>query len=502
MMQSDNGHNKQRFTSRWGMLLAVLGMAVGTGNIWRFPRVAATNSGDDGAGAFLIAWLVFLFVWSVPLIIAEYALGRKGRLGVIGTFTKLAGDRFSWMGAFCVFVAAAILFYYTVVAGWCFFYLGRMVFLGPDLSLQAAQGAWDGFQSSYFPVLFHALAVGLGSWAVWKGVRRIELVNKVLVPILLVIVVIALIRTLFLEGSGEGLAFLFTPDWSTLSHPRIWLEALTQNAWDTGAGWGLVLTYGAYMQSKHGVVQNAFITGAGNNTVSLFAGMIVFGTVFAILGQEMSRPEVLDIMRSSGPAATGLTFIWMPQLFATMPAGHLFAILFFLGLSCAALSSLISMIEIVVRSVIDFGVNRSHAIVGVSIAVLVLGIPSAMNLGFFENQDFVWGLALIISGAFMAIVIIQQGVQSFREKEIDNLSGDWSCGRPWDMIIKYIVPILACILLGWWLWLSATVYAPDTWYNPIDRFSLMTCIAQWGTVIVILLLLNRTITNQIRTIHD
>ena len=492
---------KQRFTSRWGMLLTVLGMAVGTGNIWRFPRIAANNSGDDGAGAFLIAWVIFLFLWSVPLIIAEYALGRKGRLGVIGTFTKLAGNRFSWMGAFCVFVGAAILFYYTVVAGWCFFYLGRMVFVGPDLSLDAAQGAWDGFQSSYFPVFFHALAIGLGAWAVWKGVGRIERVNRILVPALLVIVVISLVRTLFLDGAMEGLAFLFTPDWSTLANPQIWLEALTQNAWDTGAGWGLVLTYAAYMQSKQGVVQNALITGAGNNMVSIMAAMIVFGTVFAILGQEMSRSEVLDIMRSSGPAATGLTFIWMPQLFAQMPAGSFLAVLFFLGLSCAALSSLISMIEMVVRSVIDFGVRRSHAIMSVSLAVLVLGIPSAMNLGFFQNQDFVWGLALIISGAFMAIVVIRLGVRSFREQEIDAMKGDWNCGYSWDLIMKYGIPLLSCVLLGWWLWLSATVYSPETWYNPTDPFSLMTCLLQWGIVIAALLMLNRMISERIHSVN-
>ncbi|MCY4205949.1 MAG: sodium-dependent transporter [Bacteroidetes bacterium] len=494
--------SKQRFTSRWGMLLTVLGMAIGTGNIWRFPRIAATNSGDDGAGAFLVAWIIFLFVWSVPLIIAEYALGRKGRLGVVGTFTKLAGDRYTWMGAFCVFVGAAILFYYTVVAGWCFYYLGRMALFGPDLTYEAAMGAWNGFQSSYFPVLFHALIIGLGAWAVWKGVGRIERVNRILVPTLLVIVLIALVRTLFLEGASEGIAFLFTPEWSTLAQPRVWLEALTQNAWDTGAGWGLVLTYGAYMQSRHGVVQNAFITGVGNNTVSILAAIIVFGTVFAILGQEMSRPEVLEVMRSSGPGATGLTFIWMPQLFSKMPGGNILAILFFLGLSCAALSSLISMIEMVVRSVIDFGVNRSHAIVGVSIAALVLGVPSAINLGFFANQDFVWGLALIISGAFMAILVIRQGVRSFREKEIDNMTGDWNIGRAWDILMNYMVPILACVLLGWWLWLSATVYAPDTWYSPTDPYSLMTCVVQWGTIIAALLLLNRMMAGRIRSFNS
>ena len=488
----------ERFTSRWGMLLTVLGMAVGTGNIWRFPRIAATNSGDDGAGAFLIAWLIFLFVWSVPLIIAEYALGRKGRLGVVGTFTKLAGPRFTWMGGFCVFVAAAILFYYTVVAGWCLYYLGRMILVGPDLTYEAAQGAWDGFQGSSFPIIFHALVIGLGAWAVWRGVGRIERVNKILVPALLVIVVIALVRTLLLDGSWQGIEFLFTPDWSTLSQPRVWLEALTQNAWDTGAGWGLVLTYGAYMQSRHGVVQNAFITGVGNNTVSILAAIIVFGTVFAILGQEMSRLEVLEIMRTSGPAATGLTFIWMPQLFAKMPAGSILAILFFLGLSCAAISSLISMVEMVVRSVTDFGVHRSHAIVGVSLTALVLGIPSAVNLGFFENQDFVWGLALIISGAFMAILVLRQGVRQFREREIDQMAGDWNVGRSWDILLNYMVPLLACVLLGWWLWLSVTVFSPDTWYNPTDPSSLMTCLVQWGVVITVLLLCNRMMARRVQ----
>ena len=117
----------QRFSSRIGLLLSVLGIAVGTGNIWRFPRIAASNSGDAGAGAFLLAWIVFLLVWSVPLIIAEYALGRKGRMGVVGTIAKVAGEKFAWMGAFIAFVATAIMFYYSVVAGWCVYYFSQMV---------------------------------------------------------------------------------------------------------------------------------------------------------------------------------------------------------------------------------------------------------------------------------------------------------------------------------------------------------------------------------------
>ncbi len=491
-------HSESRFSSRLGLLLSVLGIAVGTGNIWRFPRIAAQNSGDDGAGAFLVAWIIFLFAWSIPLIIAEYALGRKGRKGVVGTFIKTAGDRFAWMGAFVGFVATAIMFYYSVVAGWCVYYFIKMTFNPLPISTDSAQAIWDGFQGGGFPVVFHAFAMCLGGLVVWKGISSIERANKILSPALLLIVVISLVRSVTLAGSDSGLAFLFTPDWQTLTRPRIWLEALTQNAWDTGAGWGLILTYGAYMQSRHGVVKNAVITGLGNNLVSLAAAVTIFGTVFAILGAEMTKPEVLEIMRSSGPASTGLTFIWMPQLFARMPAGGLLASLFFLGLSFAAFSSLISMIELATRVFVDAGLDRTRAIAFVGVSAFVLGIPSAINLEFLGNQDFVWGVALMISGAFVAFAVIRYGAQRFRSEIIDNIPGDWKAGRPWGYVIQYLIPLQAIILLAWWLYLAASVYAPDTWFDPTDPYSVMTCLVQWGAVMAILILLNRWMVRRTR----
>ena len=480
-----------------GLLLCVLGIAVGTGNIWRFPRIAAQNAGDDGAGAFLVAWLVFLFVWSVPLIIAEYVLGRKGRMGVVGTFAKIAGEKFAWMGAFVGFVATAIMFYYSVVAGWCVYYLIKMTIEPLPLSNAAAQGIWDGFQSGGFPVAFHAFAMALGAVVVWNGIRSIERANHVLIPALLLIVVISLARTLTLDGASEGIRFLFTPDWSTLLRPRIWLEALTQNAWDTGAGWGLILTYGAYMQRRHGIVKNALITGVGNNTVSLLAAIVIFGTVFAVLGAEMSKAEVLDIMKTSGPAATGLTFIWMPQLFAKMPAGSVFAVLFFLGLSFAAFSSLIAMIELSTRVLVDFGIARRQAILGVCITGFTLGIPSAINLEFFANQDFVWGVALIISGAFIAFAVIRHGATRLRKESIDAEPEDWSAGPLWDTAICFVIPALAVMLLGWWLYQAGSVYAPDRWFDPFDPFSIMTCLVQWGIALAVFIMLNRWMVRRI-----
>ena len=480
---------EQRFSSRWTLLLSVLGIAVGTGNIWRFPLIAAQNGGDDGAGAFLFAWLVFLLVWSIPLIIAEYALGQRGRMGVVGTFAKLAGERFAWMGAFVGFVATAIMFYYAVVAGWCFFYTTESLFAGLPLTTESAMATWDSFQAGGWPLIFHALAMLLGALACWQGVRSIEKANQILVPTLLVIVVIAVLRAVTLPGAGAGLAYLFTPDWSQLAEPRIWLEALTQNAWDTGAGWGLILTYAAYMKKEHGVVRNAVLTGVGNNTVSLLAATMIFGTVFAGLGAELGRGEILDVMRSSGPASTGLTFIWMPQLFAQMAFGKVLAVLFFLALSFAALSSLISMIELASRALVDFGLPRHRAVATVAGVGFVLGVPSALNLDFFANQDFVWGVALMLSGAFVAFAVGRYGVQRLREELAT--PEDWGIPSAWGTVIRVLVPLQAVVLLVWWLGLAATVYAPETWYNPFDPFSPMTCLVQWAIVLGLFVALNR-----------
>ena len=479
-----------RFSSRWGLILSVLGIAVGTGNIWRFPRIAAQNGGDSGAGAFLVAWLVFLFVWSVPLIVAEYALGRSARRGVIGTFVHHGGPKRSWMGAFVALTATAIMFYYSVVAGWCVHYLGTSALHDLPTTTEASTKVWEGFQSSGLPVVFHGVAMLVSVVVVRRGVTSIERLNRVLVPTLLVVVVVSMVRTLLLPGSLDGIAYLFTPEWSQLSNANVWLEALTQNAWDTGAGWGLILSYAAYMSARHSVVKNALITGITNNVVSLIAAVTIFGTVFSVLGAEMSRPEVLAVMKDSGPASTGLTFIWMPQLFARMALGKPLSVLFFLGLSFAALSSLLSMVELAARTLVDHGMERGRAVVVTGLVGFVLGIPSALNLDVLGNQDFVWGVALMISGLFVAWLARDAGLQRMRET-MASQPGELDPGAAWVFALRVVVPVLAVVLLGWWLYLSATAYAPDTWWNPADTYSVATCVLQWGVALVVLVLLGK-----------
>ena len=484
----------QRFSSRLGLLLSALGIAVGTGNIWRFPRVVAQSGGEEGAGSFLIAWLIFLFIWSIPLIIAEYALGRKFRAGVVGIFKKAVGEKLTWMGTFVAFVSTAIAFFYTVVTGWCLYYFIFTLTNHLPSTTEAAITTWDHYQSSGLPFLFHFIIVGLGTLAIWKGIRSIETVNKVLIPALLLIIIICVIRAVTLPGAIDGLKYLFKPDWDQLLIPDTWLSALTQNAWDTGAGWGLFLTYAAYMQTRQKIVKNAFITGIGNNTVSLLAAIMIFGTVFSILRNEMglSDAETLEIMRTSGPASTGLTFIWIPQLFARMSLGSPLAVLFFLGLTFAAFTSTIAMLELPTRILVDTGMKRSHAIGVVVIFIYLMGLPSARNLTLLSNQDYVWGIGLIISGAFIAYAIIKNKI-SVISSEISEIPNDWKTGRWWSVTIGYIVPVASIALLIWWMFQSATVFAPDEWYNPFNPFSVMTCLVQWFLILGIFILFNKKI---------
>lgn len=493
---ADNASGQERFATKWGLILSVLGIAVGTGNIWRFPRIAAENGGETGAGAFLIAWVTFLFIWSIPLIIAEYGIGRNGRKGIVGSYIKMAGEKFAWMGSFVGFVATAIMFYYSVVAGWCLYYLMESIFASLPENVEQANMVWNGFQGSALPSLFHAIMITLGGLVILKGVKSIERINVILIPSLLLVLLVSLVRALTLEGSGAGISYLFTPDWATLKQPGIWLEALTQNAWDTGAAWGLILTYGAYMRTRDDITISAFQTGIGNNLVSLTAAVIIFSTVFGTLGGDMSNGEVLNVMRDSGPASTGLTFMWMPQLFQLMTGGKIFAILFFLGLTFAAFSSLISMIELATKVFVDMGVTRTKATIAVCAAGFVFGLPSAISLDFFANQDFVWGVGLMASGGLISFAVMKFGAENFRTELVNTEYSRFKLGKWWTFIVRYIIPIEVITLLGWWIYLSATSFAPDTWYNPLSPFSVATVLVQWGIAIALFKFYNRKIADK------
>jgi NSS family neurotransmitter:Na+ symporter len=456
------------------MMLAMLGMAVGTGNIWRFPRIVATN----GGGSFLIAWVVFLMLWSVPLILVEFAIGKATRAGTIGAFGKLIGRDFAWMGAWVGWCATAIMFYYSVVMGWTLRYL--VASLRGEIPGATPGALWESFNSSPAALLTHAVAITLGVIVVARGVRGIERVARILIPALVLLLIVLAVRAVTLPGALRGLEFMFAPDWSRLADYRVWLAALTQNAWDTGAGWGLILTYAVYMRRNEDTTINAFALGFGNNSMSLLAGIMVLGTAFAM------RPDIAGEIVGAGNE--GLTFIWVPQLFGTMPAGRFFMVLFFLALVFAAWTSLISMIELATRVLMDAGVRRGQAIAWVGVVGFLAGVPSALSLEFFRNQDFVWGVGLMLSGFFFAFAVMKYGARRFRVELINSPGADIQIGRWWEWAIGLCL-LEAVVLIAWWFfqvrgegWRAAL--------DPTRTFSIGTVLLQWAIVLVALKLLN------------
>ena len=477
---------KEVFSSRWMLLLSTLGMAVGAGNIWRFPRLA----GQYG-GAFLIPWTLFLILWSIPLIMVEFSMGKTTRKGPIGAFADFVGKKYTWMGAFVAFCTMGIMFYYSVVTGWALRYFVAAV-QGTLISTEPA-AFWNQFtQSSYQPLFYHFIALTIASLVIVQGVvNGIERANRILLPSLLILLIIGVVRALTLPNANLGLDYLFGFKSASLFNYKVWLEGLSQSAWSTGAGWGLVLTYAVYMREKEDTTLNAFIAGFGNNSASLLAGLAIIPSVFSL------SPSPEDALNALQQGNQGLSFIAIPQLFSTLKGAVIFQSVFFLGLFFAALSSLIAMFELSTRVFMDFGLTRKRALMVTAGLTAILGAPSALSLKVFDNQDWVWGLGLIISGGFFTFAVLHYGVTRFRETFLAIPTNDIQVGRWFDYLMKFLIPVEVVVLLGWWFIQSVQWY-PQDWWNPFIPFSLGTCLLQWGILIGTLLFMNAKLARWIK----
>ena len=473
---------QERFVTRWGLVLAALGMAVGTGNLWRFPRVLAAN----GGGPFLIPWLLFLFSWSIPLLVLEASMGRRSRRGTVGAFVAFAGKRSAWKGAFVAFCSLAIGFYYCVVTGWCLRYL--LASLSGGLQASDKSAFWAAFHGSAGQqVTFQVLALGISMALIAWGASGIERVNRVLIPSLFVILLVAAARALTLPGAGRGLEFMFRFDLGALADHTIWLEALSQSAWSTGAGYGLMLTYAVYMRRERSPVYIAVTTGLGNNSASLLAALALIPTVFALVPSEEALAKVME----AGPASTGMTFIYFPELLDRLAlGGALLTPLFFLGLSFAALSSMMSVLELGVRNFVDYGFRRRSAIAWVGGITLVLGLPSALSPTIFSNQDWVWGFGLLLSGFLFATAVRALSSRELLDRWI-NTGGGWHAGPAVAWVLRWLIPVQFVALVAWWGYQAVVAIDPEGWWNPLRPTSLATVAVQWLSVVGIFYLLNR-----------
>ncbi|MEM7655720.1 MAG: sodium-dependent transporter, partial [Bacteroidota bacterium] len=392
----------ETFSNRWGLLLASLGMAIGAGNLWRFPRLA----GQYG-GTFLLLWIVFLLVWSIPILLAEFSIGKACKQGVIGSFARVAGKRYTWMGWFITLCTLGITFYYSVVTAWGLRYLG---FSLTEIGTQWSGGVplaekiasnpnflpefWqDLSHSNPLTVSLHLAAVVLGAAFLIRGVQKgLEVANRVLIPSLFVLMILISAVALNMEGGIKGLNYMFSIDPSLFGNATVWIEALSQSAWSTGAGWGLMMTLSAYSRKGEDVSLNIFISGFGNNTASLLAGFAVLPSVFALAGTE---GEAISFLQAGNQA---LTFSVIPRLFAQIPGGAYLSVLFFAAFFLAAFSSMLALVELLIRNLEDLGITRTGAAMRAAFFCIIFGLPSAWSLEFFNNQDWVWGVGLVISG--------------------------------------------------------------------------------------------------------
>ncbi|UCE74204.1 MAG: sodium-dependent transporter [Methanomassiliicoccales archaeon] len=475
----------EHWGSRWGLIFAAMGAAIGTGNIWRFPREAAIN----GGGAFMIPWLLFLFSWSIPLLIAEFTIGKHTRFGTIGAFKRFAGKKYAWMGAWMMLVNIFIMFYYAVVMGWVlkYFTVAASGGLTADVDTEAM---WESFVTSPAQVIFfQVLAIGISTFVVYRGIAQgIEKTNKLLIPGMFILLIIAALWALSLPGALNGLKYMFIIRGDSLGKADTWVSALSQSAFSTSAGFGMAITYAVYMKRREDTTLNAFIAGLGNNAASLIAGIAVICTVFAL---STTNVEAIDVMKSGNE---GLAFIHLTRLFTLMPGGVAVAGIFFLAMAFAAITSMISGMEITVRNFMDHGWSRNHSLKVTSTMMFVFGLPSALIIvgggvpAFLKNQDHVWSFGLIVSGIFVFFAVWRYGINKFREEHINVEWNDLYIGR-WWVYIMYLFPIQFMFLMLWFFSQSIALH-PDSWWNPFEPEGFATIVLQWGLALAILIRLN------------
>ncbi|WP_137285635.1 sodium-dependent transporter [Halorussus salinisoli] len=353
----------ERWSSRFGFVLAATGAAVGIGNIWRFPSVVGRN----GGGAYLLPFLVAVFVFAVPLMILEIGSGRRARADVVSAFRGVRPDLRS-LGWFVVAVVLLVLSYYLVITGWILAFLVSAV-TGTTISL-------EGFTGTYAPLVSFVVSLVVGGGVLSFGVREgIERLTSVLMPFVFVILVGMAAFSMTLSGFPDGIAFFLTPDLSVLADPLLWSAAFGQAFFSLSAGMGILLTYGSYVSEEMDVPRAALTIAVADVFVAVLAGVVIFPIVFTF-----------DLEPSLG---TELAFSTLPAAFSLLPAGRIVAVAFFGLLFAAAITSAVSMMEVGVASVRGATrFSRRQATVLVAALVFLLGLPSALSYTPFRLRVF------------------------------------------------------------------------------------------------------------------
>lgn len=409
--------SKRDSFSSIGIFLALAGSAVGLGNIWRFPYMM----GENGGAAFIIVYLIMSFFLAVPIMVGEFVIGRRGQSNAVGSFRKLA-PKSKWYltGVLGIMTAFAIMSFYDVVGGMSVDYLVRSITM--DFSSETTiQG------SLAYTFCFLFLSALVVSFGVKNGIEKSA---KVMMPLLFVLMIVIAVRSVFLPGAQDGLKYIFHPDFSAIDGDVL-IAALGQSFFSLSVGVCAVVTYASYVNRKENIMGCTVKTVCADTVFALVAGCAIMPAVFAFGLNPQEGPD--------------LVFKTLPELFMTMPAGHLIAILFFFSLLLAALSSGISLIEEMTAFVTEqFGISRVRALVLISVLLLISGAACACSDKVFGLFDYISANIMMTIGALLIVIFVgwKMGKASFVEEVTNNgtLKVPKALVNTCFFLIKYICP--------------------------------------------------------------
>jgi len=437
-------NTREQWGSRLGFVLAAAGSAVGLGNIWKFPYM----TGQNGGGAFLIIYLALVFTIGLSVMLAEFAVGRAAQRNPIGAFAVLKGKLWPIVGFLAVLAAFLILSFYSVVAGWTIAYIVKMAsgaLVGGADELGAAFGSF--IADPVQPIIYHALFMGLTIAVVLGGVHDgIERACKVLMPLLFILLLVLIGRAVTLPGAEKGLEFFLMPDFSKVTADTF-NGALSQAFFSLSIGMGAMITYGSYLNKKENLGKSAMWVTSLDSGVAVLAGLLILPAVFAF-----------GFDPAAGP---GLTFITLPAVFAQMPGGMFFGVLFFFLLTIAALTSAVSLLQPIVSYFSDEkGWNPKFAAIVAGVVIFALGIPSSLSLGvwsdfhiigekgFLDSMDYVASNILLpVGGILITIFVGWVMADKMKEEVTNNGEKPFPFFGAWLFICRFVAPVAVAWIL-------------------------------------------------------
>ena len=431
------------FGSKLGIIAAAAGSAIGLGNIYRFP----CEVGENGGAAFLLFYLIVVNLLGLPVMLSELVIGRRSQSNSVGAFHKLAPNTkwpiVGYIGVLCGFLIFA---FYSTVSGWTLEYIVKSVtnsFHGKDLA--TIESEFAAFHNmGWRNVMWQGIFIFLTGFVVFRGVQNgIEKTAKVLMPLLLGILIILGIRSMTLPGAKEGLSFLFRPDFSKITG-KVMVEALGQGFFSLSLGMGVLITYGSYVKKEDNLTSTAFSVVIADTAIAILAGLVIFPAAFSF----GVKPE----------AGMGLVFNTLPMLFNQITGGYWFCLIFFVLLAIAALTSTISLLEVLVAYLSEeMHLKRTWATVIACAGTMVLGVFASLSLmsetpfavaghTVFDIMDFLSSNILLPIGGVLIVIFV--GWRLGKQKFFEEVTNEGALKAPLKRIIFFIIRYLAPVAIA------------------------------------------------------